>query len=315
MSFFDIPQIEKYEFYIDKAFGRASKKAGQMKISKSWDSEEKIKQKELKRVNFVKESLVSDLENIKKRFPAMDTLNDFYRKLADLMIGIIESKKALSRIGWARKKISEFSSIYRRKMMMTKDTNRIKNFRKEFYGRVNSVMKKVKPALEFLKFAGKEFRKFPVIKEMSSTAIVGFPNVGKSTLLYKLSGSKPEIAAYAFTTKGIMLGYISHDKEKIQLLDTPGTLNRFDKMNIIEKQAWLAIMHVADVIVYVFDLTEPFPLDMQKKLFSRLKKLGKPVIVYLSKTDVMKKDFEEFKKEYKAFTDSSKLKKKIISFL
>ena len=315
MSFFDIPQIEKYDFYINKAFGKAGKQAGKMKILKNWSPDEKIKQKELKRVNVVKETLVSDLKNMKERFPSMDTLTDFYRKLADLMIGIVDSKKALSRIGWARKKISEFSSIYRRKMMMTKDTNRIKNFRKEFYGRVNSVMKKIKPALEFLKFAGKEFRKFPVIKQMPSAAIVGFPNVGKSTLLYKLSGSKPEIAVYAFTTKGIMLGYISHEKKKIQLLDTPGTLNRFDKMNIIEKQAWLAIMHVADVIVYVFDLTEPFPLDMQKKLLTRLKKLGKPVIVYLSKTDVMKKDFEEVRKKYNAFTDSSKLKKKIISFL
>ncbi len=313
MSFFDIKPVDKYEAYIDKAFGRAGKRASQMKIAKKWTRLDKIKNKELMRLKVVTDNLASDLNELSRRFPSVKDLTEFYRKLAEMIISIADFKKACARINWAGKKIHELHKFYKRKIKSSRDINRIAGFRKEFYGRVNSVMKQVKPALEFLEFARKEFRKFPVIKEMPSAAIAGFPNVGKSTLLYKLTGSKPEIAAYPFTTKGIMLGYLKHDSKKIQLLDTPGTLNRFEKMNIIEKQAWLALKHVADVIIYIFDLTEPFPLSQQTKLYQKIKKINKPVMVYLSKTDLIKKDTRDFQKKYKAFTNINELKKKIIT--
>jgi len=314
MSFLDIKPVDKYESYIDKAFGRASKRAGQMKVAKKWTRLDKIKNKELVRLQVVVDNLASDLNELDKRFPSIKDLNEFYKKLVEIMIGIVDFKKSFARINWAGKKIHEFHRTYRKKIRISKDINRITRFRKEFYGRINSVMKQIKPALEFLEFARKEFRKFPVIKEIFSIAIAGFPNVGKSTLLYKLTGSKPEIAAYPFTTKGIMLGYLKHDDKKIQLLDTPGTLNRFEKMNIIEKQAWLALKHVADVVIYIFDLTEPFPLTKQIKLYEKIKKLDKPVIAYLSKTDIIKKDIKDFQEKYKAFADANELKKKIITY-
>ena len=46
------------------------------------------------------------------------------------------------------------------------------------------------------------------IKKFSlDVALFGFPNVGKSTLLSKLTPSKPKIANYSFTTKRINMGY------------------------------------------------------------------------------------------------------------
>ena len=105
-----------------------------------------------------------------------------------------------------------------------------------------------------------------------------------------------------------MIGYI----ENIQLLDTPGTLNRFNKMNDIEQQAYLVMKLVAEKIIYIFDLTEPYPLKDQIKLYERIKELGKPVIIYLSKTDILdKKKVNEFKKKYEA-VDINGLKKKLI---
>ena len=144
-------------------------------------------------------------------------------------------------------------------------------------------------------------RNYPAIKTGTKTiAIAGFPNVGKTTLLMKLTGSKPDIQPYAFTTKGINVGYIK-GKEKLQLLDTPGTLNRFDTMNNIEKVAFLALKLLAEKIIYVFDITEPYPLEQQIKLYKEIKKMKKPVIIYLSKTDILEKgQISEFKKKYKA---------------
>ena len=147
--------------------------------------------------------------------------------------------------------------------------------------------------------------------KLPTIAIAGFPNVGKSTLLGKISSSKPEVAAYPFTTKGIMIGYFKKDSKKIQILDTPGTLNRLDKMNMIEKQAWLALKLVAKKIIYIFDLTEPFPLDLQEELYTKIKQLQKPVMIYLSKTDILEKEkVNKFKQKYRtAITDLEELKK------
>jgi len=72
-------------------------------------------------------------------------------------------------------------------------------------------------------------------------------------------------------------------------------------MNNIEKVAYLALKMLAEHIIYVFDLTEPYPLEEQEALYKALKKLKRPLSVYLSKTDIMEKaDYEEFARKYKA---------------
>lgn len=53
-------------------------------------------------------------------------------------------------------------------------------------------------------------------------AIMGFPSVGKSSLLAELTGVKSEVAAYEFTTLTCIPGVIYHNDAKIQLLDLPG---------------------------------------------------------------------------------------------
>jgi uncharacterized protein len=53
-------------------------------------------------------------------------------------------------------------------------------------------------------------------------ALMGFPSVGKSSLLAKLTGVKSEVANYEFTTLTCIPGVIYHNDAKIQLLDLPG---------------------------------------------------------------------------------------------
>jgi nucleolar GTP-binding protein len=82
-------------------------------------------------------------------------------------------------------------------------------------------------------------------------AIAGFPNVGKSTLLNRLTGATAETNAYAFTTKSLNMGAIEYRHNTIQFIDTPGTLARPEKMNDIERQAYLAMKYAAHLIIYV----------------------------------------------------------------
>jgi GTP1/Obg family GTP-binding protein len=80
-------------------------------------------------------------------------------------------------------------------------------------------------------------------------------------------------------------------------------------MNKIEQEAYLALKYVADKIIYIFDLTEPYPIEDQIKLYNRLKELNKPIIIYLSKTDILEKEkIEEFSKKFKV-VDLEELKK------
>ena len=95
-----------------------------------------------------------------------------------------------------------------------------------------------------------------------------------------------------------MVGYLVSDEKKIQVLDTPGTLNRPNKMNEIEKYAWLAMKYAADEIIYIFDPTEQYPFDEQVKLYFRIKELGKKMVVYVSKCDLIsREEKEEFVKK------------------
>ena len=55
-------------------------------------------------------------------------------------------------------------------------------------------------------------------------AMVGFPSVGKSSLLRQLTGTQTEIAEYAFTTLSCVPGVLRYNGATIQVLDLPGAL-------------------------------------------------------------------------------------------
>lgn len=164
-----------------------------------------------------------------------------------------------------------------------RDANRT---RREYYGRINSLVKQVREELRFLEETRGILKSFPVVKTgVPTLCIVGFPNAGKTTLLSQITGSQAEIAGYAFTTKGINVGFTP---ERIQLLDTPGTLNRIEKMNVIEHTAYIAMKHLAEALIYVFDPSgSAASFEDQIKLLERAREYDLPTFIYASRRDLV----------------------------
>jgi nucleolar GTP-binding protein len=317
MNFQNLHKIENYQFYLDLAFRRAREHGKKMREEKLKGGRlEKSKYIELRKMGVISDTIASRMNEIVQSFPRFDELPDFYKELVRINIDYGQLKRSLGAVNWLSHKAREFFRIYKSKFDKNKLFENVNKFRREFLGRISSMVRQIRHDLEFLEEARKVMKEFPIIKtSLKTVAIAGFPNVGKTTLLSKLTGSKPEIMPYPFTTKGINVGYFEKDGEKIQVLDIPGTLDRFEKMNDIEKVAYLAIKYVADTVVYVFDLTEEYPLEKQEQLLKRLEKdFGRKIIVFVSKTDILdSKIINGFLEKHKeAITDLGKLKEKIV---
>ncbi len=121
---------------------------------------------------------------------------------------------------------------------------------------------------------------------MPVVAIVGRPNVGKSTLFNKLTGKRISIVE---NTPGVTRDRIYHETEwrgrRIMLVDTGGIEPRTDNMMLryMRRQAEIAI-ETADVIVFMTDVSVGM-LDEDRQIASLLMKSGKPVILAVNKID------------------------------
>ncbi|PAV87545.1 hypothetical protein WR25_24673 [Diploscapter pachys] len=85
---------------------------------------------------------------------------------------------------------------------------------------------------------------------------VGFPSVGKSTLLCNLAGVYSEVAAYEFTTLTTVPGVIRYKGAKIQLLDLPGIIEGAKDGKGRGKQV-IAVARTCSLILMVLDVMKP----------------------------------------------------------
>ena len=83
-------------------------------------------------------------------------------------------------------------------------------------------------------------------------ALIGFPSVGKSTLLTQLTGTSSEVAAYEFTTLTCIPGVIHYNDAKIQLLDLPGIIEGAAQGKGRGRQV-IAVCKSADLLLMVLD--------------------------------------------------------------
>lgn len=117
-------------------------------------------------------------------------------------------------------------------------------------------------------------------------AVAGFPNAGKSTLLNQLVGQKLAItSAKAQSTRQRVVGIRTENDTQMVVLDTPGLLEPKDSLHSAMRNAALAAVRDADVIVHVVDGTSRYvPFQVAAGLESPPRA---PVIVAVNKIDLM----------------------------
>jgi nucleolar GTP-binding protein len=288
MNLHGLGKVETYQTYLDVAFknGIANAKQERQK-TRAKTRENKSKEIEVARIKAISKSLMSSMDFVLKCFPMVDDLDPFYQELIKCTLDYPELKRSLGALNWAKKQILELLRKYRDEIRKQRDLTRMNKKRQEFSGRVSSVMKQIRKNLQYLDECRKVMRSYPSLKTSRKTvALAGAPNVGKSTILAVLTGSKPETASYPFTTKKLNLGY---DSKGVQYIDTPGLLDRpISERNPIERQAILALKHLANLIVFVIDPTETcgYTIPEQRALLSEIRRRFKQeVIVVANKAD------------------------------
>lgn len=289
-----IPTIPTPNELLDKGFRRGKKNADLMRTQKI-PKHLKGKKIEETRVITACQVIKDKLKSIIDSVPIIEDLPEFYQDYIDITVGVDDMKQALGGLNWAFGILTQLEKEYGGKIR-NNPSERASMFQKQAYGRIASVVNKIKKDLDFLDFAKQNLRNMPTVDFNAITIVIaGFPNVGKSTLLRQITGANPQVANYPFTTKGIQIGHTERHWQEIQIIDTPGLLDRpVLEMNDIELNALIALEHLADAILFIFDVSETcgFTLESQFNLFVQIEKVFNeiPIIALFNKMDLVQED-------------------------
>ncbi|MGI8574978.1 MAG: GTPase ObgE [Egibacteraceae bacterium] len=138
------------------------------------------------------------------------------------------------------------------------------------------------------------------LKLLADVALVGFPNVGKSSLIARLSAARPKIADYPFTTLSPNLGVVAHDEETFVVADVPGLVPGAAEGRGLGRD-FLRHIERASVLVHVLDCASYEQRDPREDLAALVAELrayqdatelagwapllDRPALVLLNKAD------------------------------
>uniref|UniRef100_F1KX82 Nucleolar GTP-binding protein 1 n=1 Tax=Ascaris suum TaxID=6253 RepID=F1KX82_ASCSU len=249
-----------------------------------------------RKVKFMQQTLRDKLTQIISEFPKIEDVHPFYADLMNILYDKDHYKIALGQVNTARHLIDNIAREYVRLMKYGDSLYRCKMLKRAALGRMTKMLKRRKESFDYLEQVRQHLSRLPTIDPNTRTLILcGFPNVGKSSLMNKLTRADVEVQPYAFTTKALYVGHFDYRYLRWQVIDTPGVLDQpLEERNTIEMQAITALAHLRAAVLFIMDASElcDHTVEEQVALFESIRPLfaNKPVLVGLNKVDIVKRD-------------------------
>ncbi|XP_038049443.1 nucleolar GTP-binding protein 1-like [Patiria miniata] len=256
----------------------------------------RIRQFYMRKVKYTQQNYHDKLSQIINDFPKLEDVHPFYADLMNVLYDKDHYKLALGQINTARHLIDNVARDYVRLLKYGDSLYRCKQLKRAAMGRMCTIMKRQNQSLQYLEQVRQHLSRLPSIDPNTRTLLLcGFPNVGKSSFMNKVTRADVEVEPYAFTTKSLYVGHMDYRYLRWQVVDTPGVLDHpLEDRNTIEMQAITALAHLRAAILYVLDVSEQcgHSVEEQVELFESIRPLfsNKPLIVCANKTDIVTVD-------------------------
>merc|ERR1712133_340653 len=249
----------------------------------------------MRKIKYTQQNYHDKLTQIITDFPRMEDIHPFYADLMNVLYDKDHYKLALGQINTAKHLIDNVTKDYARLMKYGDSMYRCKRLKRAALGRMCTIMKRQNQSLQYLEQVRQHLSRLPSIDPNTRTLLLtGFPNVGKSSFMNKVTRADVEVQPYAFTTKSLYVGHTDFKYLRWQVVDTPGLLDHpLEERNTIEMQAVTALAHPRAAVLYVIDPSEQcgHTLEAQKSLFDNIRPLfaNKPLILVANKMDVVRR--------------------------
>ncbi|MCL7045256.1 hypothetical protein MKW94_021008 [Papaver nudicaule] len=256
----------------------------------------RLRQFYMRKVKYTQTNFHDKLSTIVDEFPRLDDIHPFYGDLLHVLYNKDHYKLALGQINTARNLISKISKDYVKLLKYGDSLYRCKSLKVAALGRMCTVIKRVGPSLAYLEQIRQHMARLPSIDPNTRTILIcGYPNVGKSSFINKITRADVDVQPYAFTTKSLFVGHTDYKYLRYQVIDTPGILDRpFEDRNIIEMCSITALAHLRAAVLFFLDISGScgYTIAQQAALFHSIKSLfmNKPLIIVCNKTDLQPLD-------------------------
>ena len=211
----------------------------------------------VKRLEAMTSAYCTPLKTYVKGFPNPDRFHPFERALLELTLSDKKYRTTVEAVDAMRKGLYGIGKGYAAQVNNQQRAAEMKATTEKGMSEMEAYYAKHGRCVDDLKSIAKMLRRLPVAElETPTVALVGAPNVGKSSLVQALSSGKSEINNYPFTTKGIKMGHFFVETERHIVTDTPGLINRADHdRNKIELLTIATLEHLPTCVVFVTDLS------------------------------------------------------------
>ncbi|KAL0224939.1 hypothetical protein RCL1_002851 [Eukaryota sp. TZLM3-RCL] len=252
----------------------------------------RIRQFYMRKVRFTAQTFCDRIALILEQFPHIEEVHPFYADLLNILYDKDHYKIALGDLNTTKHIIDNLAKDYVRFLKYGDSLYRCKQLKIAALGRMCTALKRKGDSLAYLERIRQHMSRLPTIDPNTRTLILtGYPNVGKSSFMNKVTKANVDVQPFAFTTKSLYTGHFDYEYLRFQVIDTPGILDHpLDQRNTIEMQAITALAHLRAAVLYLMDVSEQcgHSIEEQVALFQSIKPLfvNKPVVVVLNKVDI-----------------------------